>query len=53
MMTFENVRIGQLFIFAGVVFAKDSKSTAYNMQAGRSQKFKTDQQVETVKEHNV
>ena len=47
MTTFEAVKIGQLFIWAGTVFAKDSKTTAYNMHAGRSQAFKPNNQVET------
>jgi hypothetical protein len=46
--TFEAVKIGQLFIWAGIVFAKDSKTTGYNMQVGRSQDFKANNTVETV-----
>jgi len=46
-MTFEQVKIGQLFIWAGVVFAKDSKVSGYNMVSGRSQKFKPNNLVET------
>jgi hypothetical protein len=47
MTTFEAVKIGQLFIWAGTVFAKDSKTTGYNMQVGKSQPFKPDNTVET------
>jgi hypothetical protein len=47
-VTFESVKIGQLFIWGDTVFVKDFKTTGYNMHTGRSQKFKLNNVVETV-----
>jgi hypothetical protein len=48
-MTFDQVKIGALFIYNGVVWAKDSPRTALHMPSLKSTKFKLDQIVETAK----
>ena len=44
-MKFSEIKTGDLFIFAGVIFCKGDEKSALNMQTMKNQKFKPDQKV--------